>query len=302
MTKPIVLVHPPFPTFEPMLSAYEVVHLGDAKVADAAAALTVGSQGIPNATIEAMPKLKLIVGLGVGVEGLDLDFLRARGVAVTNGAGVNHEDVADIAIGLMIGVARRFPEGLRLTASGAWKPPLACFPQRRLKGMKLGIVGMGAIGRAIAARAEALGLVISWTGPHSKPDVALPHESDLLKLAEWADMLVLSLPGGKTTDKLIDARVLAALGEDGILINVARGSIVDEDALIAALKAGKLWGAGLDVYAEEPTPPERWAGLNVMLTPHLGGGTRDAVIAVSQNALENLRRFFAGEELLTPVR
>ena len=138
--------------------------------------------------------------------------------------------------------------------------------------------------------------------PRPKPESGFRYEPDLLKLASWADALAIATPGGKATEKLIDAPVLAALGEEGILINVARGSIVDEDALITALRAGKLFGAGLDVFEQEPTPPARWAEFdNVMLTPHLGGGTREALIGTTQNALENLRRHFAGEPLLTPL-
>ena len=187
---------------------------------------------------------------------------------------------------------------------GLWQPPapLAVPPQKRLRGMKLGIVSLGAIGRAIALRAQTMGLEIAWYGPRAKPDSGFRYEPDLLKLANWADALAVTTPGGKATEKLIDARVIAALGDDGILINISRGSVVDEDALIAALRAGKLFGAGLDVFAQEPTPPARWAEFdNVMLTPHVGGGTRDALIGSTVNALENLRRFFAHVPLLTPL-
>ncbi|MES1201419.1 MAG: 2-hydroxyacid dehydrogenase [Pseudomonadota bacterium] len=299
---PIVLVHPALPAFEPMLSAYTVVHAGDANAHEATAAVTVGSYGLSNDLIAQLPQLKLIACLGVGIDGLDLAFTRARGIAVTNGQNINQDDVADVAIGLLIGVVRRFHEGQRVLYADQWRLPLAVPPQRRISGLKLGIVGMGAIGRAIARRAEAMLMQIAWTGPHAKPDVAHRYEPDLHALALWADVLALALPGGKATDGLVSARILEALGPDGILINIARGSIVDEDALIAALKAGKLGGAGLDVFVTEPTPAARWADVpNVMLTPHLGGGTRDALIGASMNAIENLRRFFAGEGLLTPV-
>jgi len=302
MSNPLVLVHPALPAFEGMLSGYAIAHLGDANAGDATAAVVVGSSGLANDLIAHLPKLKLIAALGVGIDGLDLDFIRARGIAVTNGRNINQDDVADVAIGLLIGVARRFPEGLRALYSDQWRPPIAVPPQRRLGGLKLGIVGMGAIGRAIARRAEAMLMEVAWTGPHPKPDLAQRYEPDLLKLAAWADVLALALPGGKATEKLIDAGVIAALGENGILINVARGAIIDEDALIAALRDGKLGGAGLDVFAVEPTPAARWADVpNVMLTPHLGGGTRESLLGASLNAIENLRRFFAGEGLLTPV-
>jgi hydroxypyruvate reductase len=301
MTKPAILVHPPLPMFEPLLAAYDIAHLPCTRT-DIAAAVVVGGVGLTHDEITALSGLKLIVCLGVGYDGVDVDFCRARGIAVTNGANINQEDVADVAIGLLIGVARYFPLGRKVLYEGAWRPPVPVPPQRRLRGMKLGIVGMGAIGQAIAVRASAMGLEIAWTGPRAKPEVAHRYEPDLIALATWADALALACRGGPATENLIDARVLAALGEDGILINVARGSVVDEDALIAALKAGKLFGAGLDVFAQEPTPPERWAGLdNVMLLPHLAGGTRDAILGVTHNALENLRRFFASEPLLTPL-
>ncbi len=303
MTKPLVLVYPALPAFEPMLSAFDVVHVADANAAEARAAITVGGQGIPNELIAQLPNLKLIACLGVGIDGLDLDFVRSRGIAVTNGQNINQDDVADVAIGLLVGVARRFPEGQRALYADQWRLPLAVAPQRRIAGLKLGIVGMGAIGKAIARRAEPMLMEIAWTGPHPKPDVKHRYEPNLLALAQWADVLALALPGGKNTDGLIDARVIEALGADGILINIARGSIVDEDALIAALKSGKLGGAGLDVFAQEPTPAARWKDVpNVMLTPHLGGGTRESLLGASLNAVENVRRFFVGEDLLTPVK
>ncbi|MEJ0060807.1 MAG: NAD(P)-dependent oxidoreductase [Terricaulis sp.] len=287
--------------FEFQLGAYEIVHAPSDR-ADISAAVGIGSIGMPNAMIAALPNLKTIACFAVGVDGFDLDFLRARGIALTNGANINHEDVADVALGLLISVARRFSEGERVVRAGTWNVPLAVAPQRRLRGLKLGIVGMGAIGQAIAVRAEACGLEIAWTGPRAKPDVAHRFEPDLLALAQWADVLAIAARGDKSTEGLIDAGVIAALGEDGILINVARGSMVDEDALIAALKTGRLAGTGLDVFAQEPTAPARWEGVpNVTLTPHLGGGTRDALIAGGANVLENLRRHFAGEPLLTPV-
>ncbi|MEZ6023018.1 MAG: NAD(P)-dependent oxidoreductase [Hyphomonadaceae bacterium] len=159
---------------------------------------------------------------------------------------------------------------------------------------------MGAIGQAIAHRAQAFGLEIKWFGPRAKPDVAFPHEPDLIKLADWADILAVSARGDQTG--LVNADVIKALGSDGILINISRGTVIDEDAVIAALKSGALGGAGLDVFQDEPTPVERWADVpNCTLTPHLGGGTREALYAGSQNVLENIRRFYAGEALLTPL-
>lgn len=304
--KPSLLVHPPLPMFEYQLAAaYDVVHWppGNEKTrTDISAAAVVGGVGLTNAMIDALPALKTIVGLGAGLDGLDLAYCRARGIAVTNWREVNHEDVADVALGLIIAVVRGFGDGARVIREGDWKPPLAIPPRRRLRGMKLGIVGMGAIGQAIAARAAPCGLDIAWTGPRAKPELAYRYEPDLLALARWADILTVAPRSDKSTNGLIDAAVIEALGGDGVLINVSRGATVDEDAMIAALKSGKLGGAGLDVFVEEPTPPERWAAVpNVFLVPHLGGLTREALMAGTVNTLENLRRHFAGEELLTPV-
>jgi lactate dehydrogenase-like 2-hydroxyacid dehydrogenase len=302
MSKTAVLVHPPLGLFETQLAnQYDVVHWPTDRK-DIRAAVTIGHVGLSNAMIDALPELKAIICFGVGVDGLDLGYCRKRGLAIAHGRDINHEDVADVAMGLIIAVARTFTLGERVLREGTWTPPLAVPPQRRLRGRKLGIVGMGAIGKALAARAAGFGLELRWFGPRPKPDIALPYEKDLAALASWADILAVCARGEKSTEKLIDARIIEALGGDGILVNVSRGSVLDEDAVIAALKAGKLGGAGLDVFVEEPTPAARWRDVpNTTLTPHLGGGTREALYAGSQNVLENLRRAIAGEKLLSPL-
>lgn len=297
--KPALLIHPPLGLFEMQLGAYDVVHWPTDRK-DVRAAVTIGSIGISNAMIDALPELGAIVCFGVGVDGIDLAYAKQRGIAVTHGREINHEDVADVAMGLMIAVMRSFTAGERALREGKWVPPLAVPPQRRFSGRKLGIVGMGAIGQAIAARAQGFRHEIRWTGPRAKPGIAYEYEPDLIKLAEWADILMIAARGDQIG--LIDAGVIAALGEKGIIVNISRGGLIDEDALIAALKSGKIAGAGLDVFQEEPTPASRWADVpNCTLTPHLGGGTREALYAGSQNVLENLRRHFAGEPLLSPV-
>ncbi|MBC7769215.1 MAG: 2-hydroxyacid dehydrogenase [Phycisphaerales bacterium] len=302
MTKPALLVHPPLGLFETRLAGdYDVVHWPTDRT-DIRAAVTIGHVGVSNAMIDKLPELRCIVCFGVGVDGIDRAYAERRGIAITHGREINHEDVADVAIGLMIARLRLFTEGERVLREGKWTPPLAVPPQKRLRGRNLGIVGMGAIGQAIAQRTQAFGIEIKWHGPRAKPDLAYAYEPDLLKLAEWADVLAVAVRGDKTTEGIITAGVINALGSDGVLINVSRGSVVDEEALIAALKSGALGGAGLDVFVEEPTPNSRWADVpNTTLTPHLGGGTREALWAGSQNVLENLRRFYAGEALLTPL-
>jgi lactate dehydrogenase-like 2-hydroxyacid dehydrogenase len=292
-----VLVHPPLPAFEGQLSAYEVVHWPTDRK-DVKAAVTIGHVGLSNAMIDALPNLGCIVCFGVGVDGLDLEYCRQRGVKIANGRDINHEDVADVAIGLVIATTRSFTLGERLLREGKWVPPLPVPPPRRLRGRKLGIVGLGAIGTAIAERAVAFGLEIKWTGPRPKPDAAYVYEADLKKLAEWADILAVAARGDQSG--LISAEVIAALGPEGALVNISRGNVVDEDALIAALKSGALGAAGLDVFQQEPTPPSRWADVpNTTLTPHLGGLTRESLIEGSINVLENLRLYFAGEPLRT---
>jgi lactate dehydrogenase-like 2-hydroxyacid dehydrogenase len=304
MTKPALLIHPPLGLFEMRLADYEIVHWppeNEPVRKDIRAAVTIGHVGISNAMIDALPELRCIVCFGVGVDGIDLDYAAKRGIAVTHGREINHEDVADVALGLIISVARDFTRGERVLREGTWTPPLAVPPQRRLRGRKLGIVGMGAIGQAIAHRAQAFGMEIQWNGPRAKADVAYPYQPNLKALAEWADILAVAARGDQAG--IISADIITALGSDGILINISRGTLIDDDALIAALKSGELAGAGLDVFTEEPTPRERWADVpNCTLTPHLGGGTREALYAGSQNVLENLRRFYAGEDLLTPVQ
>lgn len=300
--RPLVLVHPALPAMERMLQkdfdARPAPAFTDGDFAAVTAAVVIGSIGLPGEILARLENLSFVQCLGAGYDGVDAPALRARGVRVANCADVNSEDVADLALGLLLSATRRIAEGDRLVRAGQWKPPMAFPPTRRVKGQKLGIVGFGAIGRAIAERAVAFGLDIRWTGPRSKPDALYPYEPDLLALAAWADILAVAAKADASTEKLIDSAVLEALGADGVLINVSRGSVVDEDALILALKTNKLRAAGLDVMSVEPTPPERWADLpNVTLTPHIGGGVREALVAVNRITQDNLRRHFAGEPL-----
>lgn len=310
--KPTIIAYPGLGAFDALFSAsYEVLKLPADKAARAAhlrdhgagvtAAVVIGSMGLPPDVMAALPDLRLIAAFGAGYDGVDLETCRARGIAVTNCPSINHEDVADVAMGLMISCVRHIAAGDRLVRAGQWTSPVAFPPPKRLGARKLGIVGLGAIGEAIARRATAFGMEIAWTGPCAR-ETPWRHEPDLLALAGWADILALALRADPGTEKLIDARVLQALGSEGVLINVSRGSVVDEDALIAALKAGTLGGAGLDVFETEPTPVARWADVpNTTLTPHFAGGTRESIMASAALVLENLRRHVAGEPLKTPV-
>ena len=214
MSKAALLVHPPLGLFEMRLTDFEVVHWPTERK-DIRAAVTIGSVGVSNAMIDALPELGCIACFGVGVDGIDLDYAAKRGIAITHGRDINHEDVADVAIGLIIARLRLFTEGEKVLREGTWTPPLAVPPQKRLRGRKLGIVGMGAIGAAIAHRAEAFGMEIKWYGPRAKPDVKHAYEPDLLKLAEWCEVLAISARGEKSTEGIINADVIKAVGATG---------------------------------------------------------------------------------------
>ncbi len=302
--KPALLVNPALGGFEARLAqSYDVTHWPQdaARADEITAALVIGGVGLPRAAIEALPNLKLIACMGAGYDGVDVAYATARGIAVTNCPNINHEDVADLALGLMLSVTRHVAQGDRNMRAGTWREDLPT--PARFSGRKLGIIGFGAIGRAIADRAQGFRLETRWTGPRAKADAPYPFESDLETLAAWADILVVACPAVPGTEKMVSARVIEALGPNGVLVNIARGSIVDEDALIAALQGGKLGGAGLDVFEQEPSPAARWADVpNVTLTPHIGGAAREALIAASTLAVENVRLFFAGEPVKTPVR
>jgi hydroxypyruvate reductase len=251
--------------------------------------------------IAALPALEIISSSGVGLDAIDLPAARARGIVVTNTPGVLNECVADTGLMLMLAVARRLGEAERFVRAGQW--PGAKFPLGSSLGGKVcGIVGMGNIGRAVARRAQACGMRIAYFNPSPRPDLAWPHHTDLAALAREADFLVLTLPGGPATRHIVDAALLRALGPAGFLINIARGSVVDQDALVAALQAGTIAGAGLDVFEHEPqVPAELLAMDNVVLTPHLASGTHETRNAMSALALANLQAHFSGQPVLTPV-
>lgn len=301
--KPALLAHPGLGGLAGLFAQhYTIVRWPEASGTDVEAAVVIGAEGLPKGAIEALPKLKLIACFGAGYDGVDADACRARGVAITNCPGANAADVADVAIGLLISAVRGIAYGDRMVRAGDWKGLPAIPPPKALGGMKLGVVGLGAIGLAAAKRAAAFEMDVRWTGPRAKPEAPFAYEPDLMTLATWADALILALRPDAGTERMINADVIDALGSDGVLVNVARGSVVDEDALIAALKAGRLGAAGLDVFEQEPTPASRWADVpNVTLTPHLAGATRNSVMAMAQTVMANLAAHFSGAPLLTRV-
>ncbi|HET7403653.1 MAG TPA: 2-hydroxyacid dehydrogenase [Usitatibacter sp.] len=264
------------------------------------AAATTSAWGMDAATMDRLPNLKLISHFGVGVDSVDTEAAKARGIAVTNTPDVLTEEVADLTLALLLATVRRIPQGDRYVREGKWLKgafPLTDTVQRK----KLGIIGMGRIGRAIARRAEAFNLRIAYQGPNRKHDLAWPHFADPVVLAREVDILVAACPGGEATRGLVSREVIEALGAQGVFVNISRGSVVDEPALIAALEEGRLGAAGLDVFADEPRVPAKLVALdNVVLQPHVGSATHPTRAAMGQLVLDNLDAFFAGRPLRTP--
>jgi lactate dehydrogenase-like 2-hydroxyacid dehydrogenase len=251
--------------------------------------------------IAALPKLEIIASMSVGTDHIDLAAARARGIAVTNAPDVLTDCVADLGMGLVISLARNLVAADRFVREGKWLQgmfPLAA----KLGGATMGIVGLGRIGKAVATRAEAFGMRILYFGRRRQPEIAYAFYDDLVAMARDSDYLMLTCPGGEATRHLVSAAVIAALGPDGRLINIARGSVVDEPALIDALASGRLGGAALDVYADEPRVRDALLTLdNVVLTPHIASATHATRAVMGDLMIDNLLAHFAGRKLLTPV-
>lgn len=264
------------------------------------ALVVAGEFPLDKALIESLPALSLIACFTSGYDGIDVDWCRARGLPVTHAPGVNHEDVADHALGLILAARRQIAAGDRALRAGEWTADSKMITPS-LKGQRLGIVGLGSIGEAVARRAEAMRMPVRWWGPREK-DSLWPRAASLLELARDSDILVVACKADDTNRGLVSGAVIEALGPQGLLVNVARGQLVDETALIAALRDGRLGQAALDVFEEEPTDAARWAEVpNTVLTPHTGGATTEAVQGMLMLLIHNLRAAFAGEPLKTPV-
>jgi lactate dehydrogenase-like 2-hydroxyacid dehydrogenase len=251
--------------------------------------------------MSALPQLEIISVFGVGYEGVDVTEAKRRGIIVTNTPDVLNDCVADLAIALLLAAARRVPEGDRYIRAGRW--PLGPLPlARKVSAKRLGIVGLGRIGRVIAKRARGFDLEIAYHNRRRDETLPYAYFESATALAEHSDFLIVATPGGPETRHLIDARVLQALGPDGILVNVARGSVVDERALIEALRSGTLGAAGLDVFEHEPDVPHELLELeNIALAPHVGSATHETRAAMGDLTVDNLLRHFAGQPVLTPV-
>jgi lactate dehydrogenase-like 2-hydroxyacid dehydrogenase len=264
------------------------------------AVLTIGVIGLTAQEIAAMPKLELVCAMGAGYEGIAVDAARARGIVLANGAGTNDDCVADHAFGLLIGVVRRIRMLDRQCRDGVWREDIPQPPH--VTGKKLGILGLGAIGQKIAKRAAGFDMEIGYHNRKPREGVAHRYFDSLPALAAWADVLVVATPGGAGTRHLIDVRILDAIGPQGYLVNISRGSVVDTEALAEALRSGRIAAAGLDVYESEPKRPEALIGLdNVLLTPHMAGWSPEATQASVDRFMANAEGHFAGRGVVSPI-
>lgn len=310
MSKPVVLAAARLsPLLVPQLAdAFELHVLPDMDAAAVAALAprvrgiaASGDSQVPASLMRQCPALEVVSVMGVGYDGVDVAAAKAQGAVVTHTPNVLNDDVADLAIGLMLSAARQLPAADRFVRTGLWlngNMPLA----RKMSGARLGLVGMGRIGQAIARRAAAFEMVVAYTARSPRVEVPYTYYANAEALAAAVDFLVVITPGGAATRGLINAQVLKALGPKGILVNVARGSVVDEAALIEALEAGTIAGAGLDVFEDEPRVPQRLLDLHkVVLTPHIGSATAATRQAMADLAMRNLALVLSGRAPVTPV-
>lgn len=266
--------------------------------------VTSATHGCTAAQIDALPRLQAICSWGVGYEKLDIEAAHARGVQVSNTPDVLNDCVADLAWALMLATARRIGHGERYVRAGKWGATHdGSFPLgQRVSGKRLGILGLGRIGVAIAERGAGFKMDIRYHNRNARPDAPWAFESRLVDLARWADFLVVACVGGAATHHLVDAGVIDALGAKGTLINIARGPVIDETAMVKALEEGRLGAAGLDVFEHEPRVPEALRGLDqVVLMPHVGSATVETRRAMEDLVLQNLQSLVETGKVITPV-
>ncbi|GAA0764748.1 2-hydroxyacid dehydrogenase [Ideonella azotifigens] len=278
-------------------AAFLAAHGGEFEIAVTSAAV-----GMNEAQLAALPNLKLISSFGVGLDKVPVAAAQARGISVGYTPDVLNDCVADTALALLLDVARRVSEADRFVRAGGWaKGGLNSFGlSRKVSGAKLGVLGMGRIGQAIARRGAGFDMQVRYHTRRPVEGLPWAHESSLLELARWCDYLVVITAGGPSTQHLVNAEVLNALGPRGFVINVARGSVIDEDALVAALRDKRIAGAGLDVFANEPQVPEALLKLdNVVLLPHIASATEETRQAMAQRVLDNIAAFQAGKPLVS---
>ena len=265
-------------------------------------ALAVGAMcPIGAALFNRLPHLEIVASFGVGYDTIDVGEARRRGIVVTHTPDVLSDEVADLAVGLLLATLRRIPQADRYLRAGRWRE--GSFPlTTSLRERRVGILGLGRIGRAIARRLEGFGVAIAYHGRTPQAEVAYAYHDSLLGLARAVDVLIVAAPGGPGTNGIVDAAVLAALGPEGIVVNIARGSVIDEAALVAALTAGTIHGAGLDVFANEPHVPQDLIDLDqTVLLPHVGSGSHYTRAAMARVLGDNLVSWFDGKGPVTPV-
>ena len=270
-----------------------------AKVKDAVRAIAGGN--VNGEFMDKLPKLEIISNFGVGYDSIDTKAAKQRNIRVTNTPNVLNDAMAEITIGLMIALARKLPQTDRFVREGKWTA--GSYPlQRELNGKTVGILGLGRIGKEIATRAQAMRMRIVYHGRHKQPDEPYVYYSRLVDMARDVDWLVIIAPGGKGTEKIVNREVLEALGPEGFLVNMARGTLVDEPVLVEMLQNNMIAGAALDVFEKEPQVPEALFALdNVVLSPHQGSATHQTRNKMGQLVVDNLDAHFAGEPLLSPV-
>ena len=253
-------------------------------------------------TLARFPKLEIVSCFGVGYDHVDAAYARDHNIMVTNTPDVLTEEVADVAMGLLISTLREFVKADRYVRSGLWQTQNYPLSVGSLRDRKIGIVGMGRIGQAIARRLEASRVPVSYHSRKPASGVSYKHYGDLIEMAKAVDTLIVIVPGGASTNKMINADVMKALGPRGVIINVARGSVIDEPALVTALKSGTILAAGLDVFEKEPNVPDELKSMqNVVLLPHIGSASVVTRNAMDQLVVDNLKAWFAGKPPLTPV-
>lgn len=256
---------------------------------------------VPASLMERLPRLEIIAVSGVGYDSVDVAAAKARNVRITNTPGVLTDAVAELTIGMMIALSRRIPQGDRFIREGKW-PDGAFGNWSELKGKTLGILGLGRIGKEIAAIATALKMQVIYHGRNRQPEVPYPYCDSVLSMARASDWLVVIAPGTAATSRIVSREVMEALGPKGALVNMARGSMVDQDAMVDMLVSKRLGGAALDVFDGEPAVPEALFGLdNVVLSPHQGSRTEETRAAVGDLVVANLKAHFTGKPLVSPV-
>jgi len=309
----LVLVGPQKPVFlERLAPVFDIHPLNAANDRDAffahvadrvrAIAVTYSSEKVSAEFMSRLPKLEIVSSFGVGYDHVDAKWAGAHGIIVTNTPDVLNEEVADTALGLLLCTVREFPQAERYLRAGKWEQKAYPLSPTTLRDRTVGMVGMGRIGRAIARRLDAFGVPVVYHSRRPQAGVAYRHYPDLVAMARDVDVLLVIVPGGAETRNMINAQVLEALGPNGILINIARGSVVDEPALIAALRDKKIRSAGLDVFVNEPKVPKELMEMdNVVLFPHLGSSSVYTRAQMDRLVIDNLLSWAAGKGPLTPV-